>query len=356
MTNKEIAAHLELAARTAETHVERVLGKLGVSSRTRAVVEARRLGLLSSVAAADARSAVTNSSNNLPLPLTPLFGRKADFAELASMLGAHRLVTLTGPGGVGKTQLALGMAPQLFDRYPQNVLFADLSNSSESKSLARAVARALGVQERPNRAVGDVIVRALRRRHAVLIFDNCEHVADAAAELADEILHRCSDIRILTTSREPLGVIGEIVYRVRSLSFPNEATALSADSAMQFGAVELFVDRARAIENGFELTDDNAAAVAAICRHLDGIPLAIELAAARTSALPIESLAENLAKHFHLLSGGGTNVLPRHQTMRALIDWSYDHLSPAEQTLFRRLAIFARELQLRTCQCRVRGR
>lgn len=341
MTNKEIATKLELAARTVETHVERLLSKLGATSRTRAVIEARRLGLLCEAAIGEAASSPAGPPNNLRLPTTRLVGRTRDLVEVAQLLRAHRLVTLAGSGGAGKTRLALATAAQLIDDYPQGVWFADLSISSDAKSLARAVAKVLGVQAHPNQPVADTIVRALRRRRALVVFDSCEHVAKAAAELADDILHCCSEVRILATSREPLGVIGEIVYRIRSLDFPNNTTALTADSAMSFGAVELFVDRARASGNGFRLTNDNAATIGKICHYLDGIPLAIELAAARTNALSIESLARNLAEHFHLLAGGRRSALPRHQTMRALIDWSYDHLSAAEQTLFRRLSIFA---------------
>lgn len=345
MSNKEIAAHLELAARTVETHVERVLGKLGVSSRTRAIIEARRLGLLGAAGTAQADSSAATPPSNLPLPTTPLLGRKEDLAEVASLLAKHRLVTLTGSGGVGKTRLALGVAADLLDRYPQGIWFADLSSCSDALSLARAVARVLGVQERANQPLPDEIVRTLKQKHALLILDNCEHVSSAAAELADDVLHGSRELRILATSREPLGLIGEVVYRVRSLAFPTEPAALSADDATHFGAVELFADRARVHDNGFALTNDNAAAVGAICRHLDGIPLAIELAAARTTVMSIDSLAENLAKHFHLLGGGGS-ILPRHRTMRALIDWSYDQLSAPEQTLFRRLAIFAGSFNL----------
>lgn len=287
MTNKEIAAQLALAARTVETHVERVLGKLGVSSRTRAVIEARRIGLLSAAAAAGADFSLATPPNSLPVPLTRLLGREQDLSEVASLLDAHRLVTLTGSGGVGKTRLALGLAADLLDRYPQGIWFSDFAVSSDPQLLGRAVAKVLGVRERPEQRLSDAIVCALKPKHALLIFDNCEHVVDAVAELADEVLHSCPKVRILATSRESLGIIGEIVYRVRSLAFPDGASTLNANAAMHYGAIELFVDRARALENRFTLTNDNATIVGEICRYLDGIPLAIELVAARTTVLSI---------------------------------------------------------------------
>ena len=341
MTNREIAAQLGVAVRTVENHVERTLGKLGVSSRTRAVIEARRLGLLDAAIAAGVDSSVAAPPHNLPVPLTRLLGRAQELADVGSLLDAHRLVMLSGSGGVGKTRLALRVGADLLDRYPQGIWFCDFSAGSDPQFVDRAVAKVLGVQERPEHPLSEAIVRALKRKHALLVFDNCEHVVGAVAELADEILHNCQNIRILATSREPLGIIGEIVYRVRSLAFPDGASGLTANAAMRYEAIELFVDRARGLGNCFTLTNDNASIVGDVCRCLDGIPLAIELAAARTTALSIESLAEQLAKHFHILSLGGRNAPPRHQTMRALIDWSYDHLSKAEQTLFRQLAIFA---------------
>ncbi|MBV8530330.1 MAG: tetratricopeptide repeat protein, partial [Candidatus Eremiobacteraeota bacterium] len=340
MTNREIAAHLGVAARTVENHVERVLSKLGVSSRTRAILEAQRTGLLGADIAAGADSAPATPLNNLPLQLTRLLGREEDLAEVGALLDAHRLLTLSGAGGVGKTRLALKLSADLLDRYSQGIWFCDFSTFSDPQFVGRAVANVLGVQERADQPLSNAIVRALKRRHTLLVFDNCEHVVPAVAELTDEILHNCPNVRILATSREPLGIIGEIVYRVRSLPFPDGTTILNADAAMGYEAIALFVDRARALEGRFALTNANATVVGEICCRLDGIPLAIELAAARVRVLSIESLAEKLANHFRVLSGGDRTALPRHQTMRALIDWSYDHLSKAEQTLFRRLAIF----------------
>ena len=341
MTNREIAANLAVAVRTVENHVERMLSKLGVSSRTRAIIEARRIGLLGAGIPAGVDASLATPPHNLPLPLTRLLGRASELADVGSLLDAHRLVTLSGAGGIGKTRLALRLGADLIDRYQQGIWFCDFSASSYPQFVGRAVAKVLGVQERPDQRLSDAIVRALKRKHALLVFDNCEHVVGAVAELADEILHTCPNVRILATSRESLGILGEIVYRVRSLAFPAGTATLNANAAMRYEAIELFVDRARGLEDRFTLTNDNASVVGEICRQLDGIPLAIELAAARTTVLSIESLAKKLAHHYEILSVGGRNALPRHQTMRALIDWSYDHLSKAEQTLFRQLAIFS---------------
>ena len=243
MTNREIAAQLGVAVRTVENHVERTLGKLGVSSRTRAVIEARRLGLLDAAIAAGVDSSVAAPPHNLPVPLTRLLGRAQELADVGSLLDAHRLVMLSGSGGVGKTRLALRVGADLLDRYPQGIWFCDFSAGSDPQFVDRAVAKVLGVQERPEHPLSEAIVRALKRKHALLVLSNCEHVVGAVAELADEILHNCQNIRILATSREPLVIIGEIVYRVRSLAFPDGASGLTANAAMRYEAIDLFVDR-----------------------------------------------------------------------------------------------------------------
>ena len=339
LSNKEIARRLALGRRTVETHIDHVLGKLNVPTRTRAVVEAGRAGLLKGRPKFDV--AVDNRPNNLPFQLTTLLGREQDLNDVKSLLEKSRLVTLSGSGGVGKTRLALGFGFDALDMYADGVWFADFSSVSDSELTASVVAKVLSVPENKSRTLSESIAFALRQQKALLILDNCEHVLDAVAELADEILHTCAEVHILATSRQPLGIIGESVHRVSSLESPQQVDNLKADQALCFGAVLLFTDRARAAEATFTLTDENASVVAEICRRLDGIPLAIELAATRVNAVSLESLSRSLGDRFRVLTATSRTSFPRHKTLTALIDWSYDLLSPAEQRLFDQLGIFA---------------
>jgi predicted ATPase/DNA-binding CsgD family transcriptional regulator len=337
LANKEIAAKLSLSRRTVESHIDHVLGKLNAPTRARAVVEAGRAGLLD----ASGDHSVDRWSNNLPYQLTTLLGREEDLTEAKSLLEANRLVTLSGSGGVGKTRLALRLGVDLLDRYPDGAWFFEFAPISDPALVASAVAKVLNIRERQNRPLVGSIVESLRRKRALLIFDNCEHVLNAAAELVDEILHHCPNVRILATSRQALGIIGEVVDRVRSLSLPDSAEGLNADEGLRYGAIALFVDRAQASDVGFRFTDRNTSVVAEICSRLDGIPLAIELAATRSNVLNLSNLSRSLDDRFKVLTGGGRTALPRHKTLAALIDWSYDLLTPQEQKLFSRLGIFA---------------
>jgi len=337
LANKEIAARLSLSRRTVESHIDHILGKLDAPTRARAVAIAGRAGLLDD----SDDDSETARSNNLPFQLTTLVGREQDIAEAKSFLEASRLLTLTGSGGVGKTRLALRLGVDLLDQYPDGAWLFELSSISEPVRVAGTVAKVLAVRERQNRPIVDSIVESLGRKRALLIFDNCEHVLNAAAELVDEILHRCPNVRILVTSRQALGIIGEVVDRVRSLAWPDSTEALSTDRALGYGAVALFVDRAQASDVRFRLTDETTSIVAEICGRLDGIPLAIELAATRSNGLTLRTLARSLDDRFKVLTGGSRTSLPRHKTLAALIDWSYDLLTPRERTLFNRVGIFA---------------
>jgi predicted ATPase/DNA-binding CsgD family transcriptional regulator len=337
LANKEIAAKLSLSRRTVESHIDHILGKLDAPTRARAVAIAGRAGMLEG----SDDDSKTARSNNLPFQLTTLVGREQDIAEAKSFLEASRLVTLTGSGGVGKTRLALRLGVDLLDQYPDGAWLFEFSSISEPVRVAGAVAKVLAVRERQNRPIVDAIVESLGRKRALLIFDNCEHVLNAAAGLVDEILHRCPNVRILATSRQALGIIGEVVDRVRSLAWPESTEARSADRALAYGAVALFVDRAQASDVRFRLTDETTSIVAEICGRLDGIPLAIELAATRSNGLNLRTLARSLDDRFKVLSSGSRTALPRHKTLAALIDWSYDLLTPQERTLFTRVGIFA---------------
>jgi predicted ATPase len=341
LANKEIAQRLSLSTRTVETHIDHVLGKLNAPTRARAVVEAGRAGLLGGAITSAAAHSPDSRPNNLPFQLTTLLGREQDLVDTKSLLEAHRLVTLSGSGGVGKTRLALRIGVDLLDIYHDGVWLCDFSPLSGPAFVASVVAKVLAVQEQPNRSLVESIVESLRRKQALLILDNCEHVLDACAELVDEILHSCPNIRILATSREALGIVGEVVDRVRSLSLPDSAEGLSADESLRYGAIALFVDRAQASDIRFSFTTENVQIVAEICGRLDGIPLAIELAATRSKVLNLHTLYRSLDDRFTVLTGGSRTALPRHKTLTALIDWSYDLLSAQERTLFNRVGIFA---------------
>jgi predicted ATPase/class 3 adenylate cyclase len=277
---------------------------------------------------------------NLPLQITSFVGRDADVAAVVARVEASRSVTLVGPGGVGKTRLSIAVGQKLLERYPDGVWFVDLAPLSDSKFVAAAVAATLDVRVASSSTATDEIVNALAGKRVVLILDNCEHVIETGVELARELMRRCEGLRIIATSREPLSVSGEFVYRLETLAVPGPKVA-SATEAMTFGAVELFVDRARAIDARFALSDANVGSIVEIVRRLDGIALAIELAAPRIATLSPAQLAARLDERFRLLTSGVRGALPRQQTLHALIAWSFELLSQRERTIFRRIAIFA---------------
>jgi predicted ATPase/class 3 adenylate cyclase len=276
---------------------------------------------------------------NLPRRLSTFVGREQELAEGRELLAGSPLVTLTGPGGVGKTRLALQIALAMLDDLPDGVWLAELGNVTEEGLVLQAVAEALKVTEQPGRPLIDTVLEHLRSRRLCLVLDNCEHVLGACAEIAYTIL-RDTDTRILATSREALGVEGERVLPVPSLELPDMDKPLTATLALRSAAVRLFLDRATAAQPSFALSDQNAAAVVQLCRRLDGMPLALELAAARVRALPVEQIAARLDDRFRLLTGGSRMAVTRHQTLRATMDWSHDLLADEERAVFRRLAAF----------------
>ena len=279
--------------------------------------------------------------NNLPIQPTTFRGREHDLEKVKSLLDQHTLVTLFGAGGVGKTRLAVQAGADLLDQYPDGVWLAELAPITDPALVSSVIANVLGVNESDGHRVDEPILQRLKVKRLLLIIDNCEHVIEAVAALADAVCHSCPNVRMLTTSRQALGIGGEAVYWLPSLAVPEPNSSLRADDAAQYGAIALFVDRATFADMRFALTDDNAPIVAEICRRLDGIPLAIELAAARVKVLSIPNLAHRLNERFRILTGGSRTALPRQKTLSALIDWSYDLLSTQEQTLFNRMAIFA---------------
>ena len=285
--------------------------------------------------------------HNLPEQLTSFVGREAQLSQVKVRLETVRLLTLTGSGGGGKTRLALQAAAELLERYPDGVWLIELAALTEPELVAQTVAAVLGVREQPGRTVTESLVEYLKSRTMLLILDNCEHLGEACARLADALLRACPPIRILATSRAPLGIAGENIEAVPPLGLP-DVRHLSPDgpefaaALMRGEATRLFLERAFAVQPAFAVTIHNASALLDICRRLDGIPLAIELAAARVKVLSAEQIAARLDDRFRLLADKNRRTdLPRQQTLRAMIDWSYDLLTPPEQALLRRLSVFA---------------
>jgi predicted ATPase/class 3 adenylate cyclase len=279
--------------------------------------------------------------NNLPQQVTSFVGRERALAEVKALLAKTRLLTLLGIGGLGKTRLSLQAAVDVMDDYPDGVWFVELAPLSDPLLVPQAVASVLGVKEDAGRPVVDALMNYGKDRQLLLILDNCEHLVQACAELAAALLQAGPAVTILASSREPLHVPGETSYHVPPLAVPDPRDAVTPEALTHFEAVRLFVDRAAAAQPAFAVTSQNAPAVAEVCTRLDGIPLALELAAARVRAMSVEKIAERLSDRFRLLIGGSRTALPRQQTLRALIDWSYDLLSNAERALLRRLAVFA---------------
>ena len=288
--------------------------------------------------------------SNSPTVLTSFVGRRRELAKVRECLASSRLVTLTGAAGCGKTRLALRAADGLVDRYADGVCWVALARLADPELLAQTAARALRVPEQPGRTALEALVGALQGRELLLVLDNCEHLLSACRELAERLLAETA-VSALATSREPLGVMGEKRYPVAPLETPPASLATdTVDGIAQYDAVQLFVDRARAIVPAFELTTGNAGVIAGICRNLDGIPLAIELASARLNVLTAEQIAARLDNHFELLPVAAHVAYSYHETLRGAIAWSYDLLSDREQILLRRLSVFAGGCSLRTVE------
>jgi len=273
------------------------------------------------------RTADAVAAHNLPAQLTTFVGRAAQITEISASLTDNRLVTLTGAGGAGKTRLAIEVAAQMASEFPDGVCYADLASITHPEVVPLTVARALGLPDQPGRSITETLLRFVRDRRMLLVFDNCEHLLEACADLVNDVLGACSRVTILATSREPLLVSGEVNWQVPSLSLADEA-------------VDLFTDRARRARPDFAVTEANSETVTEICRRLDGMPLAIELAAARVRALSLDEIVGSLHDRFRLLTGGARTAVRRQQTLRASVDWSHALLTDSERILFRRLAVF----------------
>jgi len=295
----------------------------------------------------------TMPPSSLPAPLTSFVGREHELAALRRVLAGTRLLTITGPGGVGKTRLALRLADELLWAYPHGIYLVDLAPLADPTLVPQTVAAALGLKPADQQPPIEALKAFIQTRRLLLVLDNCEHLPAACAELVEMLLRACPDLEVLTTSREPLGIGGETMWQVPPMTVPssefrvptqrppNSEPGTRNSEPERADAVRLFVERARLHRSEFDLTPQNAAAVAEVCRRLDGIPLAIELAAARVRMLSVEQIAARLGDRLRLLTGGSRTALPRHQTLRAALDWSHDLLLFAEQALLRRLSVFA---------------
>jgi predicted ATPase/DNA-binding winged helix-turn-helix (wHTH) protein len=336
----------EAVIRTHIGALRKVLGDNKRINRYVANVPGRGYVFVAPVASGEPASAPAASAaklaaiNKLPPPLARMIGRDDMVSELAGLLPQRRFMTIVGPGGIGKTTVALAVAQKLIGSYPDGAWFVDLASVVGPELVISTVATALGLPLLSPEPVAELIA-ALRGRRILLVIDNCEHLLDAVAPLAEQIVARASGVHLLATSRERLRVEGEWVQHLTPLGVPSDEQTLSAADALVFSAIALFVDRARASLDTFEMSDADAPIVADICRHLDGIPLAIELAAAHVDTFGVRALAERLTDRLTILAKGRRTSLPRHQTLRATFDWSYQLLAPTEQTVLCRLAIFS---------------
>jgi predicted ATPase/DNA-binding CsgD family transcriptional regulator/Tfp pilus assembly protein PilF len=350
LTNRGIAQRLFISERTADGHLEHIREKLGVTSR--AQVATWFVGQPHEAPVAGSRSvmdpAVTvlstrhtargTAAGNLPDGRTSFVGRDRELEELRRALGEARILTLTGAGGCGKTRLAIEAARHVQGDYPDGAWLAELAPVSEGAQVPSTVAASLGVREDPGRSFVDVIAESLRGKRLLLVLDNCEHILDAASRLCDRLLDRCPEVHVLATSRQALGVEGERNLPLLPLGLPPEEA--DAEDVARSEAGKLFLDRARSVSPKIEINQANAGAVRSICQRLDGMPLAIELAAARVGFLTPQEIDQRLDDRFRLLTGAARAAVPRHRTLRGLIDWSHDLLTEDQAVLYRRLGVF----------------
>jgi predicted ATPase/DNA-binding SARP family transcriptional activator len=325
---------------------QKALTEFGVepSDATKRVLAGIRAGQYQVPSSPQVRKALTphdRRAPRLPVPLTGFVGREKELDEITRILNGTRLLTLVGPGGVGKTRLAIEVAQRLEKQFKDGVLWVDLVGLSDPDLVPQGIVHATGLPEAPNQSPTDALIEHFSTRSCVMILDNCEHLISACAQIAAQLLAGSRQLKIMTTSREALDILGETTWTVPSLSLPDLGDTVHIASLSKFESVRLFLERMASAVPGYELTEQNAGAVVQICYRLSGIPLAIELAAARARMMSVEEIARHLEDSFDLLTSGNRAALPRHQTLRAAIDWSYQLLTQPEQILFRRLAIFA---------------
>jgi predicted ATPase/DNA-binding CsgD family transcriptional regulator len=340
LSDQQIADDLYLSLNTVKWYNRQIYSKLGVSSRTQAIARAQKLGILDSDVL---RSPLQIAKTNLPTTISPFIGRNREIAEVKQLVRTHHLLTLTGIAGTGKTRLALRVAEEILDEFSDGVWFVDLAPLTDHTLVAKAISTSLGVFEQPGEPLPDTLTRALAQREMLLLIDNFEHVIQAAS-LVSQLLSASPHLKILTTSRQSLRLSGEQEYLVPPLELP-VTDSLTVQTLLNSEAGALFVQRAQMTLHHFEISNDNAPAIAQICTRLGGLPLAIELAAARCKMLAPQALLERLegmgvGSPLHALTGGLRDSPPRHRTLRDALMWSYDLLDKDEKTLFARLAIF----------------
>ncbi len=328
---EEAALHVQVSA------LRKVLGADAITT-----VSGRGYQFTLPVTKGDAQAErASKPKHNLPFQLTSFVGRDQEIAQIKELVTAHRLVTLTGAGGAGKTRLAIEVASRLVDTFPDGVWLVEFAALSDSRLVPQVSARALALTEQPTRPVIETLTDHLAPKKLLLVLDNVEHLLDACVRLVDQILRRCHDVAVLATGRERLGMAGELTYRVPSLTVPGPGANVAPDALLAYEGVRLFVERARLLRPHFSVTSENAASLASICYSLDGIPLAIELAAPRLRSMSVKELSQRLDHRFALLTDGSRIALPRHRTLRSMIDWSYDLLREPEKLLLQRLSVFA---------------
>ncbi|MCX2865609.1 tetratricopeptide repeat protein [Paucibacter sp. PLA-PC-4] len=332
MIVEEAALQMQISA------LRKVLGRDAIATVTG---RGYRFALVVASDGAQHSAPSTVPRHNLPQPLTSFIGREQELSELKGLLDTARLLTLTGSGGCGKTRLAMQMAADLTGAYPDGIWLVEFAALADPALVPQAVAQVFGLQEQPGKHLTQTIAEHLASRHLLLVLDNAEHVLEACAQVSDVLLRASAKLRVLVTSRERLGIVGELIYPVPSLSAPGPEQQTTPEQIGAYESVRLFVERAQLQQPQFRVTAGNVAALALVCQRLDGIPLAIELAAARVRSMPVEEVSRRLDQRFDLLTGGSRTALPRHQTLRSLIDWSYALLSGAEQALLCRASIFA---------------
>ena len=352
LTDREIASKLFIAKRTVEWHLEQIRDKLGFDNRARIAAWVAKQGLASDSSPTPAAGA---PRHNLPLRATTFVGRERELVEIARLLSLTRLLTLTGAAGVGKTRLALRAATNALEDYPDGAWFVDLGPIGDPSLVVRTVAGVLSIRERHGRPLLETLAGAVRDRRMLLVLDNSEHLIDACSRLVDSILRRGAGPTVLVTSRQRLRVEGETSWQVQPLTIPPAGSGSQPDQLTAWESVTLFYDRALKVAPSYRLTRENGSAVAEICRRLDGMPLAIELAAARLETMSSEQILDRIEDRFRLLTGGSRTALPRQQTLRAALDWSYGLLSDDERKFFCRLSVFAGGFTLEAAEAVVSG-
>jgi non-specific serine/threonine protein kinase len=343
--SKEIAGRLADALAIPDSERERFVAFARAVYPDEIAESAPEIAVDASFLPPGARPGPPDPHHNLPAQLTSFIGREREIAEVRRLLTGSRLLTLTGAGGCGKTRLALEVAGRLAEdaatRFADGIWLVDLARLEDPRFIPQSIVSALGLRDEGQRPLPDVLAGYLRPRRMLLLLDNCEHLIGECAGIADMLLRAAPGLAILATSREPLAVDGETVFHVPSLQLPDPQHLPRPEELVRYEAIRLFQERASAARPGFEITAETAGAVAEVCQRLDGLPLAIELAASRARVLPVRDICARLADRFRLLTGGSRAALPRHQTLRATIEWSITLLSEPERTLLRQLAVFA---------------